>query len=103
MPFRLTARAADDLFALTEYGIEAFGSTVARRYQDGLHRAFELIAELPAIGQEDARRPGIRRFLHGRHVIIYRVVGADVVVVRLLHASMDSTRQDLAGDDEGSS
>ena len=99
MSYRLSAEAARDLISLTEYGIETFGEATARRYHDGLHRAFELIADMPAIGRHDPDHPGFRRFFHGRHVIIYRVEDAGVLIARLLHAAMESARHGVGDGD----
>ncbi len=98
MPFKLTARAAKDLVQLTEYGIERFGENAARSYLDTLFRVFDLIAEMPLLGAADRINPGFRRFLHGRHVIVYRVDDAGIVIARLLHTAMDAPRHPL-GDD----
>lgn len=52
---------------------------------------------MPEIGRADDRHPGFRRFFHGRHVIIYHPEAADVIIVRLLHVAMDSTRHHIGG------
>jgi len=97
MSHRLTPKAAQDLVSLTEYGIETFGQEQARKYHDALVRTFELLAEMPLIGRRDSHDPGYRRFLHGRHVIIYRRDESGLVIARVLHAAMDSPRHEAGG------
>ena len=94
MPYRLTAAAVEDLVSLTQFGIETFGQAQARKYHLALEHTFELLADMPLIGREDGDHPGFRRFLHGRHVIVYRAEPSGIVIARLLHVSMDSARHD---------
>ena len=98
MTYRLTAEAARDIIALTEYGIETFGQAQARKYHEALERTFELLSDMSAIGRADEDHPGYRRFLHGRHVIIYRKESAGVVIARLLHVAMDAPRHHVEGE-----
>lgn len=92
MRYRLTAKASQDLIALTEYSIETFGQQQARKYHQALERTFELLADMPQMGPEDAHFEGCRRFLHGRHVILYHLEEDQIVIVRLLHVAMDQGR-----------
>ncbi len=50
---------------------------------------------MPLIGRADDTHAGYRRFLHGRHVIIYRQEKDGILIARLLHVAMDSQRHDV--------
>lgn len=98
MRYRLTRAAIQDLISLTTYGIETFGQLQARKYHEALDRTFHLLTEMPLIGRLDEDHPGMRRFLHGRHVIVYREDEAGVLIVRLLHVAMDAPRHGVDGE-----
>jgi plasmid stabilization system protein ParE len=87
---RLTQEAEDDL--------ETIGDRIG---QDDPARAASSVAELrgQCIGLDPfpERYPlvpryevhGIRRRLHGKYLIFYRVAGEEVVVLHVLHGAMD--------------
>ena len=50
MGYRLTAKASQDLIALTEHSIETFGQQQAHKYLQALARTFELLADMPQMG-----------------------------------------------------
>ncbi|MCW2305768.1 type II toxin-antitoxin system RelE/ParE family toxin [Rhodobium gokarnense] len=89
MPYRLTERAAVDLEDIFLEGILTFGERQAQKYQESLTRIFELIAFLPEIGR--SRDPGTgdrRRFVHGTHIIYYRVHAGMIVVERIIYGPL---------------
>ena len=56
----------------------------------GLHEAFELLADRPLLGTNQARiKPGLWRLLHESHVIYYRPRTAGVLIVDILHQAQD--------------
>lgn len=92
MPFRLTSEAAKDIDGIVEYTLLNFGDNQADKYAASLTQCFNLIADIPTLGREYERRPGLRQFLHGRHVIFYRVDLDNVSIVRVLHERMNPDR-----------
>ena len=88
---RLTSRAEADLAGIADYTIETFGIEQARRYRDGFETCFENLAQNPRLGRSAERlTPGLRRFEHRSHVVFYVEDEDGVLIVRILHASMDA-------------
>lgn len=89
--YRLSTRAAADLAQIADYTIEQFGIEQARRYRDALERCFATIAGNALLGRSaQTLAPNLRRFEHESHVIFYKPLGAGVLIVRVLHESMDA-------------
>lgn len=91
--FRLSLHADTDLAGIAEYTIETFGIEQARRYRDGLEAGFQNLADNPLLGQSaDYLVPQIRRLEHQSHVIFYMPQDYGVLIVRILHASMEASK-----------
>ena len=91
--YRLSRRADDDLDAIYEYTTVNFGSEQARSYLIGLHDRFEELAALPALGRNAERlAPGLRRYPYRSHVVFYVPEGESVLIVRVLHESMEPSK-----------
>ncbi len=91
--YRLTSRAEMDLAEVADYTIETFGIEQARRYRADFEACFEALAANPRLGRSVERlAPKLRRFEHRAHVIFYAEDEDGVLVVRILHASMDAPR-----------
>jgi len=89
--YRLSTRAAADLDQIANYTIEQFGIEQARRYRNGLEGCFATIAGNPLLGRSaQVIAPNLRRFEHGSHVIFYKPLGPGVLIVRVLHESLDA-------------
>ena len=87
MPYKLSAKAEDDIISLFVYGIDTHGRMQAMKYRDGLERTLELIADTPFIGRQ--YRGEIRRFLFGNHIIFYEVQEEGIFVLRIRHHAVD--------------
>ena len=91
--YALSSAAARDLAGIADYTIQNFGRDQAHRYRDSLNRAFELIAAHPRMGRDQSHlRQGYRRHSHASHVIFYRIVDEQIVVMRVLHSAQDPVR-----------
>ena len=91
--YRLSRLAANDLEEIAEYTIERFGIEQARRYRDGLKTCFIQLANNPAIGRKAEQLiRGLRRFEHQSHVVFYIGESESLLIVRVLHSSMDVPR-----------
>ena len=89
--YRLTPKAADDLDGIHEYTITNFGLEQARDYLNGLRRRFGDLAERPALGRRaDRLAPGLRHYPYRSHVVFYMPENEGVLIVRVLHESMDT-------------
>lgn len=89
----LTPRAKDDVVAIAAYTLERWGEAQMVRYVDDLHLRFGQLGHFPETGR---RRLDIgrryRSVVQGSHVIFYRVMAKDVVIVRVLHGRMSAAR-----------
>ena len=91
--FRLSLQADADLAGIADYTIEIFGIEQARRYRDGLQAAFQNLADNPLLGQSAGHLAlQLRRLEHQSHVIFYMPQDYGVLIVRILHASMEASR-----------
>ena len=91
--YRLTSRAEADFAEIADYTIATFGVEQARRYFTEFEACLEALAENPRLGRRAERlAPNLRRFEHRAHVIFYVEDQNRVLVVRILHASMDAAR-----------
>lgn len=91
--FRLTPAALRDLEGIWRYTQHHWGAAQAAHYVDALNAGFEALAQAPLQAPAcDHIRPGYRRQWVQRHVIYFRVEGAVVIVVRVLHERMDVLR-----------
>jgi toxin ParE1/3/4 len=71
--------------------LESGSLDIADRVIDSITDRFFLLARYPHIGHrrdEDLRR-GLRSFLAGEYVIIYRVEREDVLILHVIRASRD--------------
>jgi len=90
MKYELSGRADSDLKEIYKYGYVTHGKAQADRYYDGLIARLEFLADAPLIARE--RRdlnPPARIHPHGQHLIVYQVRERHILIVRVLHQSMD--------------
>lgn len=96
---RLSLRASGDLAEIAGYTIERFGIQQAQRYRDGFEQAFERLAQYPAQGTDaEHLATGLRRMGYQSHVIFYRAEADGILIVRILHRSMDVLRHPMTDD-----
>ena len=91
MAHRLAPQAEIDLDEIWYYvAQEGANLEIADRLIDSIAERFLLLASHPHIGRSRSDlRPGLRSFAVGAYVIVYRVDGADVLVLRVLRGSRD--------------
>ncbi|WP_417593067.1 type II toxin-antitoxin system RelE/ParE family toxin [Parasphingorhabdus sp.] len=91
---RLSRRAANDLAEIADYTIAEFGIDQARLYRDQFQACFRSLLDNPQLGRsaEDIA-PGLRRIRQQAHVVFYRVERDGLLIVRVLHHSMDFERE----------
>ena len=89
--FCLSVRAAADVTGIADYTIERFGIEQARRYRDGLEFCFQSLADNPLLGRSaEELAANLRRFEYESHVVYYQPQDGSVLIVRVLHESMDT-------------
>ena len=89
--FDLTRSARADLKAIARFTQERWGVRQRNAYLKEIDQVFRELAKNPKMGREcDEIREGYRKFPHGGHVVFYKQVGSgDLLIVRILHGSMD--------------
>jgi toxin ParE1/3/4 len=89
-PYLLRPRAIQDLEEIADYTFEKWGSEQEDFYLELLEKAFVAVTKNPNIGRiYDEIHPCLRRYLAGRHIILYQVSDVAIEIVRVLHHSMD--------------
>ena len=85
--FRLTPAAQDDLSRIWDYTAETWSPLQADAYMRGLERVFGALVAHPELMRERAEfDPPVRLRPYRSHLIVYRIEGDSLVVIRVLHA-----------------
>ena len=89
--FDLTRSAQADLESIARFTQERWGVRQRNAYLKEVDRVFRALAKNPLMGRTcDDIREGYRKFPHGSHVIFYKQLGEDeLLIVRILHGTMD--------------
>ncbi len=90
MAHRLSPEAESDLDAAWHYtATESGSSDAADRLIEAITNRFLLLQTHPQIGRrrDEELRPGIRTFPVGNYLIVYRLDGDDVLILRVLRGS----------------
>lgn len=85
MRHRITHRAERDLKDIYRYTFENFGHTQAEKYLRELDAVFELLGDYPSMGRFYEGRT--HQFVHGRHIILYRMGLEEIVIGRIFHGA----------------
>lgn len=95
----LTHAADADLREIWIYSFDHWGEATADLYLDALDQALQRCGSEPERGQpRDEVRPGTWSLLIRRHVVFYTFEDEQIVIQRVLHASMDPTLHTLDDD-----
>ena len=95
---RLSEAARADLLDIWTETLRKWGADQADRYLDDIDRALHDLIENPLMGSDCSDLlQGARRLITGRHVAFYEIEESAIIVIRVLHQSMDVPRhlQDL--------
>lgn len=93
MAWRLSKQADRDVETIVAYGAREFGVPQAKKYHEGLTRAFEFLAAYPRAERERKEfSPAVRIHAYGAHVVIYVIDDAGVFIVRVLGSAQDWQR-----------
>ncbi len=96
--FAVRPAASVDLATIWADGAAAWGLDQADRYADGLFMLFELLATFPEMARERTEfRPPVRVHPSGAHIVLYRMEGKGIEIIRVLHARQDLTAFLLEG------
>jgi toxin ParE1/3/4 len=87
---RVSDPARRDLEGIGDYTRREWGARQKRKYLGQIRDAFRMLRDSPGIGTpRDDIVAGLRAHPVGRHVVFFRESGDAVVIVRVLHESMD--------------
>ena len=88
--YKLSKAAATDIEDIFEYGVFHFGLDQAKNYIQTMEQHFLLLSDNVGLGREaEELSDGLRRFSYGSHIIFYLPIPKGILVVRVLHQSMD--------------
>ncbi len=86
----LTERAISDLMDIEEYSVAQWGIRTAARYLDEIESSLDLIRRNPGILRPFVGLPpDIQYFCVNMHVLVCDVRPASIVVLTVIHGSMD--------------
>ena len=87
---RLSRQASVDVNEIYLYGLINFGEDQADHYSAKIKNCLKTLQANSEIGRLDSRvNPAIRRFDFERHVIFYDTNDTEIIIVRIIHCSMD--------------
>lgn len=88
--FELSEKAAADLDAILDYSFLNFGSEVMVVYHQSLSHCFETLVDNPELGVPiEEVRQNYLCFAHRSHLVFYKQEENGILIVRILHNSMD--------------
>ena len=87
---RVSDPARADVARIGDYTGREWGAAQRRKYLGHIRNAFRALWDTPGMGAaRDDIDAGLRAHPVQRHVIFYRETEGEVLIVRVLHASMD--------------
>jgi toxin ParE1/3/4 len=87
---RVSGAALNDIREIGRFTQTQWGPERRRAYLAGLDQKFSLLADNPEISPERAEfDPPVRIQPHERHLVVYIVEKDGILIVRVLHGSMD--------------
>ena len=83
--YRLTPKARSDLEDIWFYSFQQWSADQADHYIDALTAGIDVLVQTPAIARERSEfTPPVRIFVCREHLLIYRIDGAAIEIVRIL-------------------
>lgn len=90
MPFKVTPAARKDILNIGRYTQNEWGKQQRQKYLAGLNIRFGFLAENPLLSRERLDLfPPVRIHHYEKHLIVYLVEPSHVLIIRVLHESMD--------------
>lgn len=90
---RLSDPAKNDLGRIGDYTRRQWGTVQKRKYLGQIKDGFKAIRDTPGLGApRDDIEKGLRAHQARKHVIFYRHTRNGIVIVRVVHESMDPER-----------
>ncbi len=90
---QLRPRALHDLESIYKYSLEQWGIARAETYLSEINKAFEALANHDKLGRDYSRvSADLYAYNIAAHVIFYTPTPTGILVIRVLHKSMDHVR-----------
>ena len=90
MPFKVTPAAKNDIRNIGRYTQNEWGTKQRHSYLAGLNEKFKFLAANPLLNRERVEfLPPVRIHPHKNHLVIYLLEPSHILIVRVLHKSMD--------------
>ena len=90
---QLRPRALRDLESIYQYSLEQWGNARAEAYLSEINRTFESLAKNDKLGRDYSRvSADLYAYNIAAHVIFYTPTPTGILVIRVLHKSMDHVR-----------
>ncbi|MEL6556422.1 MAG: type II toxin-antitoxin system RelE/ParE family toxin [Cyanobacteria bacterium J06621_11] len=94
LPLKILPKAATDIKQILKYTQRVWGDEQRKKYKGAIDQCLKDIQANPAprITSENCSDGYLRRHLNKkyRHYVFYKVTSESILIVRLLHDSMDS-------------
>lgn len=91
LQLRVTPKAQSDLIGIWVYTCDEWGIDQADKYLDELDRGIKQLVSYPSLGADYTHVvTGYRRLQVEHHAVFYKLVESELLVVRVLHESMDA-------------
>ena len=91
LQLRVTPKAESDLIGIWVYTCDEWGIDQADKYLDELEEGMNQLIHHPSLGADYTHvLPGYRRLQVEHHAVFYKLVESELLVVRVLHESMDA-------------
>lgn len=91
LQLRVTPKAESDLIGIWLYTCDEWGIDQADNYLDELEEGMQQLIHHPSLGADYTHvLPGYRRLQIEHHAVFYKLVESELLVVRVLHESMDA-------------
>jgi toxin ParE1/3/4 len=88
--FKLYPEAELDLEGIWEYTAKTWSDNQAVKYIDDIEAVFLLLVDNPFLCRERVElQPPVRIHCFQSHLIVYRQLGDDIGIIRILHESVD--------------
>jgi toxin ParE1/3/4 len=82
-------QAQEDLIDIW-LGIYPESEAAANRLLDQIEAKLSLLPEFPEMGAaRDDIRPGLRMLISGEYLVLYRILGREIEIVRVVHGRRD--------------
>ncbi len=91
--YKLSDLATEDIDSIIDYTVENFGYKAMIEYHQSLEHCFKTLADNPLMGlPSDFIKEKYYRFNHQSHVVFYQILSSELLIIRVLHKSMDVGR-----------